>query len=244
MVAGKKLEAGYGRAVLGYFGKTPLPPDPKVIEAASKQLNLPVFDGDPLQAAPKNIGPAQEALKERGLEVNDVNTFLVMASMVPGKKMEVNEGIRFLTGKGKIDIPLKKKEEPEKTQQAVPSSAAPVITGPFTTRCTVEENGKSRIFNVTVETMVNGNSGKKTQSHPVAKKASGRPIFSTFAGKVDVVDILAKEGDTVTKGQVVAQVEAMKAKHDIKSQEEGIVSAVLIEIGDEIDSSQPMMTIE
>ena len=42
----------------------------------------------------------------------------------------------------------------------------------------------------------------------------------------------------------MAQVEAMKAKHDIKSQEEGIVSAVLIEIGDEIDSSQPLMTIE
>ena len=24
----KKIDAGYGRAVLGYFGKTPLPPDP------------------------------------------------------------------------------------------------------------------------------------------------------------------------------------------------------------------------
>jgi len=36
----------------------------------------------------------------------------------------------------------------------------------------------------------------------------------------------------------------MKAKHDIKSQEEGIVSSVFIEIGDEIDSSQPILTIE
>ena len=56
---------------------------------------MPVFDGDPLEAAPKNIEPAQEALKERDIPVNDVNTFLVLAAMVPGKNMEVNEGIRL-----------------------------------------------------------------------------------------------------------------------------------------------------
>ena len=43
--------------------------------------------------------------------------FLVLASMVPGKKMEANEGIRLLTGKAKIDIPLKKKEEPKKDEK-------------------------------------------------------------------------------------------------------------------------------
>ena len=54
----KKIDAGYGKAVLGYFGKTPLPPDPEVVKSASEQLDLPVFDGDPLDAAPKNIGAA------------------------------------------------------------------------------------------------------------------------------------------------------------------------------------------
>ncbi|UCD94687.1 MAG: biotin attachment protein, partial [Candidatus Zixiibacteriota bacterium] len=107
----KKIDAGYGRAVLGYFGKTPLPSDPEVVKIASEQLNLPVFEGDPLEAAPKNIEPARKALQERNLPVNDKNIFLVMAAMVPGKKMELNEGIRLLTGKSKIDIPLKKKEE-------------------------------------------------------------------------------------------------------------------------------------
>ena len=33
------------QAVLGYFGKTPLPPDPEVVKIASEQLDLPVFDG-------------------------------------------------------------------------------------------------------------------------------------------------------------------------------------------------------
>ncbi|MHC4492364.1 MAG: biotin attachment protein, partial [Planctomycetota bacterium] len=88
----EKIDPGYGRAVLGYFGKTPLPPDSEVVGQASKQLDLPVFEGDPLEAAPKNVDPAREALKERGLDVTDKNTFLVLAAMVPGKKMEVNEG--------------------------------------------------------------------------------------------------------------------------------------------------------
>ena len=108
-----KLDPGYGRAVLGYFGKTPLAPDPEVVKKASEQLELPVFKGDPLEAAPKNIEPAKAALIERGIPVNDKNIFLVLAAMVPGKKMEVNEGIKLLTNKAKIDIPLKKVEEPK-----------------------------------------------------------------------------------------------------------------------------------
>ncbi len=107
----KKIDPGFGKSVLGYFGRTPLPPDPEVMQAASEQLSLPPFEGDPLEAAPKNIGAARDALEERGLEVTDKNTFLVLAAMVPGKKMELNEGIRLLTGKPRIDIPFKKKEK-------------------------------------------------------------------------------------------------------------------------------------
>jgi biotin carboxyl carrier protein len=58
-----------------------------------------------------------------------------------------------------------------------------------------------------------------------------------------VVDILVKVGDSITKGKVVAQVEAMKAKHDIKSPRDGRVTKILVKIGDEIDSSKPILTI-
>ena len=73
--------------------------------------------------------------------------------------------------------------------------------------------------------------------------ANGEGVYSTFAGTVEVVDILVKQGDSVTKGQVVAQVEAMKAKHDIKSPKDGVVAEVLAAIGDEIDSTKPILTI-
>jgi pyruvate carboxylase subunit B len=242
----KKIDPGYGRSVLGYFGETPLPSDPEVVKIASEQLEMPVFEGDPLEAAPKNIEPAKQALEERGLQVTDENIFLVVAAMVPGKKMELNEGIRLLTHNSKIDIPLKKKPAEAAPAAAAPAAAtAPALTGPVTTRCTVEENGTMRTFVVTLEpaTQAAGGAAAPAATAAPAAPAGGTPVHSTFAGSVEVVDLLVKQGDRVEVGTVVAAVEAMKAKHDIKSPVAGQVTAILVRIGDEIDSSNPIMTI-
>jgi pyruvate carboxylase subunit B len=238
----EKIEAGYGRSVLGYFGKPPLPSDPAVVEIASEQLELPIFEGDPLEAAPKNIEPAQRALEERGLTVNDQNTFLVLSAMVPGKKMELNEGIRLLTGKGKIDIPLKKKE-PKPAVEPAPGPSAPAMTGPVTSRCRVEEDGTIRDFVVTVEPI--DSPGALADASPTVTPAAtqGTPVYSAFTGVVEVVDLSVKEGDSVSEGQVVAAVEAMKARHDIKAPCSGQVASINVRIGDEIDASRPIMTI-
>jgi pyruvate carboxylase subunit B len=239
-----KIEAGYGKAVLGYFGKTPLPPDPQVVKVASEQLKMPVFEGDPLEVAPKNIGPATEALKERNLPVTDENIFLVLAAMVPGKKMETNEGIRLLTGNPKIDIPLKKKEEPAAAAPVAPAAAAaPAITGPVTTRCTVDENGSKRTFVVTLEPAVGAGAAPASVAEAAPATTGGTQVFSSFAGSVEIADILVNVGDSVFKGGVVAEVEAMKAKHDIKAPCDGKITAIHAKIGDEIDSSKPLMTI-
>jgi pyruvate carboxylase subunit B len=241
----ENIQAGYGKAVLGYFGKTPLPPDPDVVKKASDQLELEPFDGDPLEAAPKNIEGAQQILRDHNLDVNDENTFLVLACMVPGGKVETNQGLNFLLGKPKIDIPLKKKEEPKAT--AAPAAApaagmAPALTGPLTTEIKVQEGATIRTFSVTVEP-VGGDAAPAAEAAPAAAPAGGNQVFSTFAGQVEVVDLIKKVGDSVKEGDVVAAIEAMKAKHDIKSKFAGTVSAVHVQIGDEIDSSQPIMTI-
>ena len=242
----EKIDPGYGKAVLGYFGKTPLPPNPEVVKKASEQLNLPVFNGDPLEAAPKNIEPAKKALEERNLPVTDENIFLVLASMVPGKKMELNEGIRLLTGQGKIDIPLKKKEEPKKEEKPKEVVRESFVSGPVKSKCVVEENGRIRTFIVTSEPILQSTGAKNAgslQPAAVMESSNGQQIFHPFAGSVEVVDILVKVGDKVEEGQTVAQVEAMKAKHNIKSSTKGTVSKVNVKIGDEIDSSTPILIV-
>jgi pyruvate carboxylase subunit B len=249
----EKIEDGYGRAVLGYFGRTPLPPDPEVVRRASEQLGVPPFDGDPLEAAPRTIDTARLALEERGLPTTDENVFLVLSSIVPGKKMETNEGIRLLTGKSRIDIPLKKKAEasPAPAAGATPLAAAPPPprpSGPVTTRCTVQEGPRMRTFTITLEpadapaapgAAVLADLDTALSGAP----ASGTDVYSTFAGAVEVVDILVKTGDRVAEGAVVAAVEAMKARHDIRTPKGGTVTAVHVAVGAEIDSTKPIVTI-
>jgi pyruvate carboxylase subunit B len=239
----EKIEAGYGKAVLGYFGRTPLKPDPEVVKRAAEQLELEPFDGDPLEAAPVNLEPARQALRDNGLPVTEENTFLVMACMLPGKKLELNEGLRLLKGEGKIDIPLKKEDEVAVAPAAAPVLAAAPAAGPVTNRVAVREGGKTRTFIVTVEPENGGAPAPAPGAAQAAAPGEGEPVFSTFAGAVEITDILVKEGDRVQKGGVIAQVEAMKATHDIKSPREGVVAAVLARIGDEVDSSVPIITI-
>jgi pyruvate carboxylase subunit B len=245
----KKIDPGYGKSVLGYFGKTPLPADPKVVEIAAEQLKLEPFCGDPLEAAPKNVETAKKALAERGLETNDENVFMVLGAIVPGKKMELNEGIRLIEGRAKIDIPLKNQDERKVAASSVAPSTAPVaaLTSPVVHRVVVQEDGLARTFVVTVSP---GGSNGNGASEPVAAASarapaasSGTQVFQTFGGAVDLVDILVQVGDTVQKGQTVAQIEAMKATHDIKAPCEGKVKAIHARVGDEMDSLTPIMTI-
>jgi pyruvate carboxylase subunit B len=250
----KKIEAGYGRAILGYFGRPPLKPDPGVVKIASEQLELEPFDGDPLVAAADTLGTAETALKERNLPTTEENIFLVASAMVPGKDIALNGGLRLLEGKAKIVLPLKPKEaerkEPEVAAAAPAPAAAPAFTGPVSTTCRVEEDGVTRTFRITVEPPA----GAEAAAQPIALAAGsggdqsgngrGVPVFSPFKGKVELVELKAKIGDIVAEGQIVAAVEAMKAKHDVRAPVAGRILTIEADVGADVAAGQPILTIE
>jgi pyruvate carboxylase subunit B len=241
----ENMNDGYGKSVLGYFGRPPLPPDPEVVKIASEQLEKPPFDGDPLEAAPDSLAPAEEALKERGLPITEENIFLVASAIIPGKNMDLNEGIRFLTGNSKIVLPFKKKAEP--AAAAAPAGTAsggsPVFNAPFTTTCTVVENGAARNFSITIEPPAGNPRSAAAPVESAAGSHDGTPVFSPFQGKTELVEISVAVGDQVSEGQVVAAVEAMKAKHDVKAPCSGKVSTIDAVIGADIEAGQSIMTI-
>ncbi len=241
----EKMNDGYGKAVLGYFGRPPLPPDPNVVKIAAEQLEMPPFDGDPLEAAPDSLAQAEEALKERNLPITDENVFLVAAAIIPGKNMDLNEGIRLLTGKAKIVLPLKKKADPAPAAAPAPTSPATMapFTAPITTTCTVTENGAPRTFKITIQPPAGQQPAAASATSAPASTSGGTPVFSPFQGKTELVEIKVKVGDTVTVGQVVASVEAMKAKHDVKAPCGGNVATIDAEIGADIEAGQAIMTI-
>jgi pyruvate carboxylase subunit B len=240
----KKMNDGYGKAVLGYFGRPPLPPDPEVVSIAAEQLGMPPFEGDPLEAAPDGLAAAREALQERGLETTDENVFLVASAIVAGKNMDLNEGIRLLTGKAKIVLPFKEKKMEGDAPSELKPAGSPSISGPITTTCTVVENGSARNFTITIQPPSGGPTvPAPIEAAPVSSSNGGTPVFSPFQGKTELVEINVNVGDAVTKGQVVAAVEAMKAKHDVKAPCSGKVLTIDADIGADIEAGRSILTI-
>ncbi len=246
----EKIDPGYGKSVLGYFGNTPLPSDPEVVKIASEQLELPVLEGNPLEAAPDSLGPAKEELEKRGLPTDDKSVFLVAAAIVPKKNIEMNEGLRLLKGKPKIELPLKKKEEPKPASApataVVNQPAAPTFApGPMTTTCTLQEGEVTRTFRVTLD--IPGDGQLPVQSAQVqatsTPSSNGVGVFSPFEGDAPVVELKVKKGDAVSEGQILAAVEAMKANHPVKAPVAGSIQEVLVEIGDDVGAGKPIMTI-
>ena len=87
--------------------------------------------------------------------------------------------------------------------------------------------------------------GSKDATAPAdaAAPVNGTPVYSPFQGKTELVEINVSTGDSVTKGQVVAAVEAMKAKHDVKAPCEGTVLSIDAGIGADIEAGKSIMTI-
>ena len=86
----KKIADPYGQMVLGYFGKTPVPPDPEVVKLAEEQLELKPTTQSVLErndADPKKgIAPARAVLEAEGLPVTDENIFIAAACKEKGSR--------------------------------------------------------------------------------------------------------------------------------------------------------------
>jgi pyruvate carboxylase subunit B len=172
-----RIDPGYGRSILGYFGHPPHKPDPAVVKIAAEQLQLEPCIGNPLEQAPDSMAMAEDALREHTLPITEENLFLVAAAITSNASMELNAGIRLLTGQTTISAPLEARQsasvetisapapatledptleliaptEPAPKSEPDPRSAASSFTQPVTTQCTVVEGDMMRIFQVTIE---------------------------------------------------------------------------------------------
>lgn len=227
----KKIAEGYGKMVLGYFGKTPCAPDPEVVKIAQEQLGLQpttetVVDINDKDET-KGLKAAQKRLEDAGLEVNDENLFISAACK--------EKGILFLQGKGTIGV--RKNEVKSET----PSSCEPAGNG-----YTVTINGKK--YAVALEggkATVNGKlfdfSVKEGIEAKAADASEGTPVKAALPG--NVLKVLVTEGDSIAEGDVIAVVEAMKMETEIKSPVSGTVKSVEIEVGNKVQTGQVLVTV-
>jgi pyruvate carboxylase subunit B len=227
----KKINPSYGNMVLGYFGRTPAPPDPEIIKIASEQLGKPVFTDDPLDILEPGIPKATKILQENKLEVNDENIFIIASCE--------QKGLDYLLGNAIVNVRKKSDVEAEvKTTAAAPAAPSAPVSGPRSYSITVN----NRIYDVSV-----ADGTGAVQAVPVQAAAAAAPVVE--GTEVDaptpgnIVKLLVKQGDTVKTDQPLVIMEAMKMESEVKSPCDGKVVAVHVSAGDTVQASDQLFTI-
>ncbi|MEN6670328.1 acetyl-CoA carboxylase biotin carboxyl carrier protein subunit [Psychrobacter sp. B38] len=85
-------------------------------------------------------------------------------------------------------------------------------------------------------------------NEPAHKSSEPLQVRATHVGKVylsedDATDNLVKEGDYIEKGQTICFIEELTRLLPVVSDKEGIVEAVLVENGQNIEYGQPILAL-
>ena len=228
----EKINPGYGNMVLGYFGSTPVEPDPEIIRLASEQLGKPIFKDDPLDVLEPGMPKAAEALKKNNLPETEENLFI--ASSCEAK------GIDFLLGKAKSSI-QKKTDEAEKEAPTSLKLASPSVSGPRDYTITVDGRAYQVQVNAGGTAAVADNSEKTLVSAPIALQTSGIDIPAPTPG--NIVRLEVEVGDTITKEQTLLVMEAMKMESEVKSPQAGVVQAIHVKAGNTVQTGDALLTL-
>ena len=225
----KKIAEGYGKMVLGYFGKTPVTPDKEIIKLASEQLGLKPTTKHAVDIADKDesksLAHVKEILKQNKIKVTEENVFIAAACK--------EKGIAFLKGEAKVNVrkidPNAKANEGRQTQSGRYSV---VVNG---SRYNVEvSEGFNDSIQVKSITEVEGKSVKSAKS--AATGATENDIVASLPGAVH--KILVSAGDHVKKGQAIVVLEAMKMEIEVKAPKDGIIGSIEVSKGQSVANNQ------
>ena len=245
-----KIAEGYGKMVLGYFGKTPVAPDSEIVSLASKQLGLEPTKEKAIDIADrdekKSLKAIREQLKNENIEVTDENLFIAAACK--------EKGIAFLKGEAKVNI---RKNETTKLAQKSKNSTNEkynvVVNGrKFDVEVYDSESGvevKSITPALPTKAKESKNDDKKVSTNmqppefsPAKTGASGGEVVKSTL-PANVFKILVKVGDSVKKGQAVAVLEAMKMEIQVVAPKDGVVSSIEVSAGQTVANGQVLMII-
>ena len=233
--AWKVANPGYAKMLLGYFGKTPMAPDPELVKWAEEKLNMApttervvdINDKDP----EKGLAAAKARLEAAGLPVTDENLFISAAC----KDGNVDKGIEFLLGKGQVSVN-------KTTAQSAQATTATSADG-----YTVTLNGKKYAVKLDgTKATVNGKSYDVAVSAGIEETKStssveGKEVKVALPGNVLRIEV--SQGEEVSEGDVLLVVEAMKMETEIKSPFSGTIQSIEVSQGDTVKNGQTLVVI-
>ena len=234
----------------GEYGATAAP--------VNKELQARVLDGaEPVTCRPAdNIAPELETLskeldelaekKQLSLsddKIDDVLTYALFPQI----------GLKFIENRGNPDAfePAPSEQESQSSNAPKPAESKSNSQG-ATTSDTYDVNVDGKVYRVEVApsgtlTSVTPASGSQTQAQPQTNSAA--PSASTASQSIDaplagnVFKILVRNGDSVSEGDVVMILEAMKMETEIRSSYTGTVTDITVSEGDAVTSGQPLILL-
>ncbi len=226
------IAPGYGRMVLGYFGKTPVAPDPEIVKIASEKLNLlpttekalDLADADPAKSLESWIN----RLKEEDIEITEENIFIAAACH--------DKGIAFLKGEGELNVRKKSQmeEECKGERKEMSGNYTVVVDGQKFSVQVAEGSGDVQVVAVDGEAAV-------AAPTPNVPTGDGVEIKALLPG--NVWKIVANPGQSVNEGDVIMILESMKMEIDVVAPTGGVLKSINVATNDKVVEGQVVAVI-
>lgn len=229
-----KIAPGYGKMVLGYFGKTPVEPDANIVKIASEQLGLEPTKEAAIDIADrdesKKLSSIAKVLEENGIEKTDENLFIVAACD--------QKGLAFLKGEAKVMIRKNNSAKDGKYLVSVNGNKYHVsVDGDE-----ISVNGTT--YSVDLEADKGTPVGKKPEPKKENKKAVGNENEVVASMSANVFKVQVAVGDKVIAGQSLIVLEAMKMEIPIESPRDGEVAEILAQKGATVSTGDVLVRLK
>jgi pyruvate carboxylase subunit B len=257
----KKIAEGYGKMVLGYFGKTPVPPNPEIVTLSQEQLGLAptrrsprlINDDDPT----KGVDAATKMLQENGIDATDENIFIAATCR--------EKGILFLKGKAKANIRKRAGKKPEGKTQTISEDVPEKPDGLRSFDVYIDDeyfkvevhepNGYSFFSQnpgIRIPFRAPATQGETSSIHNSSNASKGNKGVEIKEGETAVraplpgviIRYEKKLGDRVKVGDTIAVVEAMKMNNNIDSHCDGNITNIPLKAGTTISKGDILCIIK
>lgn len=230
----KKIAEGYGKMVLGYFGKTPVTPSADIVELAAKQLNLEPTTAPAIDIADqdetKSIAYTKAILEKEGIEATEENIFIAAACK--------EKGIAYLKGEGKVMV--RKNSDIIKPATKSGSNQFSVTVNGHNYNVEVADG----FDNFTLKSITPAKESNQPKDEPKTVSSTGASNEITATMSAGVFKILVNIGDSVKAGQTVVILEAMKMEIPIEAGCDGEVEEILISQGQTVEDGQLLVKLK
>ncbi|PHR55624.1 MAG: biotin attachment protein [Arcobacter sp.] len=223
----KAIAPGYGKMVLGYFGKTPVAPDPEIVKIASEKLKLEPTTENAIDLADKDetksLSYWKAKLEEENIETTEENVFIAAACQ--------EKGITFLKGEAVVNV-RKKSDMPTEGSEMSSGSYTVVVNGEKFSVQVAEGDADIQV------TAVNGESVKTSLP---STSGDTEDIKALLPGSV--WKIVANPGQSVQEGDVILILESMKMEIDVIAPHGGVIQSINVATNDTVVEGQVVAVI-